>query len=123
MGKLSTRMTWFLSFVALLASVVAYAPSKREVDPTLIPRFGWSAGINPTGTGKCDSSSSCLSATYCQCQRWLRHQQPFESIWCGYRMPNRISHVFSSAGGVARWATDSERPASAFYCFRKDISD
>src|SRR6266702_7252683 len=44
----STRMTRLLSFLALLVSVVC-APSKRDVDPTLIPPFGWSAGVNPTG--------------------------------------------------------------------------
>ncbi|KAH8981818.1 hypothetical protein EDB86DRAFT_395716 [Lactarius hatsudake] len=53
MGKSS--MSLFLSFLALTASV-SCAPSKRDIDPGLVPPFGWSAGKNPTGTGNCDGA-------------------------------------------------------------------
>ncbi|KAI9566102.1 hypothetical protein HD554DRAFT_1224367 [Boletus coccyginus] len=29
---------------------------KRDVDPALVPSFGWQAGINPDGTGNCDGA-------------------------------------------------------------------
>ncbi|KAH9022301.1 hypothetical protein EDB84DRAFT_1274625 [Lactarius hengduanensis] len=48
-------MSLFLSFLALTASV-SCAPSKRDIDPSLVPPFGWSAGKNPTGTGNCDGA-------------------------------------------------------------------
>ncbi|KAI9436753.1 hypothetical protein H4582DRAFT_2156873, partial [Lactarius indigo] len=53
MGKPST--TLFLSLLALAASI-SCAPSKRDVDPSLVPPFGWSSGKNPTGTGNCDGA-------------------------------------------------------------------
>ncbi|KAI0292650.1 hypothetical protein B0F90DRAFT_1618174, partial [Multifurca ochricompacta] len=42
--------------LAMLVASVACAPSKRDVDPTLIPSFGWTAGTDPTGTGNCDGA-------------------------------------------------------------------
>lgn len=42
--------------IAVLAGSVAAIPfrvlpyqSKRDVDPTLVPSFGWQAGVNPDG--------------------------------------------------------------------------
>ncbi|KAG9311436.1 hypothetical protein JVU11DRAFT_8549 [Chiua virens] len=29
---------------------------KRDVDPSLVPSFGWQAGVNPDGTGNCDGA-------------------------------------------------------------------
>ncbi|KAH8986484.1 hypothetical protein EDB92DRAFT_1801852 [Lactarius akahatsu] len=49
-------MLLFLSLLALTASV-SCAPSKRDIDPSLVPPFGWSAGKNPTGTGNCDGAA------------------------------------------------------------------
>ncbi|KAI0060373.1 hypothetical protein BV25DRAFT_1871206 [Artomyces pyxidatus] len=40
----------------LLAISVASLPVKRDVDPSLIPQFGWQSGVNPTGTGNCDGA-------------------------------------------------------------------
>lgn len=36
-------------FAGLVASVAAAPMSKRDVDPSLIPSLGFSAGVNPTG--------------------------------------------------------------------------
>ncbi|EIM86113.1 uncharacterized protein STEHIDRAFT_122094 [Stereum hirsutum FP-91666 SS1] len=43
-------------FAGLVASVAAAPMSKRDVDPSLIPSLGFSAGVNPTGTGDCDGA-------------------------------------------------------------------
>ncbi|KAG1749122.1 uncharacterized protein EDB91DRAFT_1112577 [Suillus paluster] len=47
----------------VLAGSVAAVPfrvlrpqSKRDVDPTLVPSFGWPSGVNPDGTGNCDGA-------------------------------------------------------------------
>ncbi|KIJ62265.1 hypothetical protein HYDPIDRAFT_42037 [Hydnomerulius pinastri MD-312] len=48
--------------VICLAHIAAAFPfdfalrRKRDVDPTLVPSFGWVAGINPDGTGNCDGA-------------------------------------------------------------------
>jgi len=47
--------TAIISLATLVASVSA-APVKRDVDPALVPDFGHSAGLNPTGTGDCDGA-------------------------------------------------------------------
>jgi hypothetical protein len=44
-----------LPFAALLVAVSA-RPVRRDVDPALVPDFGFSAGVNPTGTGDCDGA-------------------------------------------------------------------
>jgi len=47
--------TAFVSFAALVS--VSAGPlrlSRRGVDPNLVPQFGISPGVNPTGTGDCD---------------------------------------------------------------------
>ncbi|KAJ7681519.1 hypothetical protein B0H17DRAFT_872131, partial [Mycena rosella] len=43
-----------VSVVALAVSVSALPVQKRGVDPNLVPQFGVSPGVNPTGTGDCD---------------------------------------------------------------------
>ncbi|OJA12028.1 hypothetical protein AZE42_02051 [Rhizopogon vesiculosus] len=47
----------------VLAGSVAAMPfrvlplqSKRDVDPALVPSFGWQSGVNPDGTGNCDGA-------------------------------------------------------------------
>jgi len=43
--------------LALATSMASARPHlKRDVDPALIPQFGFSAGLNPTGTGDCDGA-------------------------------------------------------------------
>lgn len=37
-------------------AVAAAAPAAGGVDPSLVPQFGFSAGVNPTGTGDCDGA-------------------------------------------------------------------
>lgn len=37
-------------------AVAAVAPAAGGVDSSLIPQFGFSAGVNPTGTGDCDGA-------------------------------------------------------------------
>ncbi|KAJ8593892.1 hypothetical protein M405DRAFT_785314 [Rhizopogon salebrosus TDB-379] len=45
--------------------------SKRDVDPALVPSFGWQAGVNPDGTGNCDGAVSGTNGkpiqVPCQC--------------------------------------------------------
>jgi len=45
-----------LSALAIFTSAFARPHPKRDVDPALIPEFGFSAGLNPTGTGDCDGA-------------------------------------------------------------------
>jgi len=42
--------------LSLAVSASPLEHSKRDVDPTLIPQFGFQAGVNPTGTGDCDGA-------------------------------------------------------------------
>jgi len=49
--KFSTAI-FSTAFIVTVASV----PVKRDVDPNLIPDFGFAAGKNPTGTGDCDGA-------------------------------------------------------------------
>jgi hypothetical protein len=45
--------TIFVPAAAVLVASVASLPiSKRNVDPALVPDFGFRSGVNPTGTGK-----------------------------------------------------------------------
>jgi len=44
--------TALLAFAATLFTSVSSHPVKRDVDPALIPQFGFSAGVNPTGNYK-----------------------------------------------------------------------
>ncbi|KAI0265544.1 hypothetical protein BC834DRAFT_164963 [Gloeopeniophorella convolvens] len=47
----------FVSFATLVASgACGPAHAKRGVDPSLVPQFGWQAGVNPTDTGNCDGA-------------------------------------------------------------------
>jgi len=41
---------------AVLATSVSSVPTKRDVDPALVPQFGHAADVNPTGTGDCDGA-------------------------------------------------------------------
>ncbi|KAI5831686.1 hypothetical protein K523DRAFT_165115 [Schizophyllum commune Tattone D] len=43
-----------LSLLATVLSTVLARPVRRDVDPSLVPDFGVTAGTNPTGTGDCD---------------------------------------------------------------------
>lgn len=43
-----------LSAAALLAASVSSVPFRRDVPVDLVPQFGVTAGVNPTGTGDCD---------------------------------------------------------------------
>uniref|UniRef100_A0A0W0GAE6 Uncharacterized protein n=1 Tax=Moniliophthora roreri TaxID=221103 RepID=A0A0W0GAE6_MONRR len=45
--------TAFIAASAFVASISA-VPVRRDVDPALVPEFGLSSGLNPTGTGDCD---------------------------------------------------------------------
>jgi len=38
------------------ATVSSFPITRREVNDTLIPQFGFSSGVNPTGTGDCDGA-------------------------------------------------------------------
>ncbi|KZP26344.1 hypothetical protein FIBSPDRAFT_782267 [Athelia psychrophila] len=40
--------------VATLIATASGAPTKRDVDASLVPQFGLAAGLNPDGTGNCD---------------------------------------------------------------------
>ncbi|KAL0951892.1 hypothetical protein HGRIS_008549 [Hohenbuehelia grisea] len=42
--------------LAALYSTVCAAPVKRDVDASLVPDLGFTAGVNPTGTGDCDGA-------------------------------------------------------------------
>ncbi|KAN0120838.1 hypothetical protein V8E52_004107, partial [Russula decolorans] len=47
----------FVSLAILSATIVSSIPiTRRDVDETLVPQFGFSAGVNPTGTGDCDGA-------------------------------------------------------------------
>ncbi|TFK48753.1 hypothetical protein OE88DRAFT_1713870 [Heliocybe sulcata] len=41
---------------AVLIASVTSVPVRRDVDPSLVPEFGWEANVNPTGTGDCDGA-------------------------------------------------------------------
>jgi len=41
---------------AILIASVTSVPVRRDVDPNLVPQFGWEANVNPTGTGDCDGA-------------------------------------------------------------------
>lgn len=62
---------FFVSAVALVS--VSAAPlklSRRAVDPNLVPQFGISAGVNPTGTGDCDGVTNAAGVVVkipCSC--------------------------------------------------------
>lgn len=51
-----------LSTIILAGSVgaiplrVLSPQSKRDVNPALVPSFGWQSGVNPDGTGNCDGA-------------------------------------------------------------------
>ncbi|KAG2158058.1 uncharacterized protein EDB93DRAFT_1334955 [Suillus bovinus] len=51
-----------ISAIILAGSVTAIpfrilpSQSKRDVNPALVPSFGWQSGINPDGTGNCDGA-------------------------------------------------------------------
>ncbi|KAH9952506.1 hypothetical protein BC827DRAFT_1254247 [Russula dissimulans] len=52
-------MKWLSSFIVLgvFTATVSSAPiTRRDVDEALIPQFGFSSGVNPTGTGDCDGA-------------------------------------------------------------------
>ncbi|KAF8654612.1 hypothetical protein AX16_003524, partial [Volvariella volvacea WC 439] len=50
-------MKFSATFAAVfLAISVSARPVKRDVDPALIPEFGFQSGLNPTGTGDCDGA-------------------------------------------------------------------
>ncbi|KAG0706387.1 hypothetical protein DFH29DRAFT_1077039 [Suillus ampliporus] len=42
--------------VAAIPFRVLRPQSKRDVDPALVPSFGWQSGVNPDGTGNCDGA-------------------------------------------------------------------
>ncbi|KAI0035225.1 hypothetical protein K488DRAFT_43823 [Vararia minispora EC-137] len=44
-----------LALVATVSSV-PMAVRKRDVNPNLVPQFGFQSGVNPTGTGDCDGA-------------------------------------------------------------------
>jgi len=49
--------TIFVPAAAVLVASVASLPiNKRNVDPALVPDFGFKSGVNPTGTGDCDGA-------------------------------------------------------------------
>ncbi|ETW82137.1 hypothetical protein HETIRDRAFT_445021 [Heterobasidion irregulare TC 32-1] len=48
--------TVLVLFLAVLIASVASHPVKRDVDPSLVPQFGWQSGVNPTGSGDCDGA-------------------------------------------------------------------
>jgi len=50
------KFTTALMSAAVLATSVSSAPTKRDVNPALVPQFGHAAGVNPTGTGDCDGA-------------------------------------------------------------------
>jgi hypothetical protein len=52
--KFSTSV---LPFATILVASVASIPIRRAVDPALVPPFGHASGINPTGTGKLNSTT------------------------------------------------------------------
>ncbi|KAG6900640.1 hypothetical protein C0993_006744 [Termitomyces sp. T159_Od127] len=54
MMKLSLCVAPVVAAVALVSAV----PFKRDVNPSLVPEFGVTAGVNPTGTGDCDGTTN-----------------------------------------------------------------
>ncbi|THH17269.1 hypothetical protein EW146_g3502 [Bondarzewia mesenterica] len=49
-------LTALVYLSAVLIAAVAARPVRRDVDPSLVPEFGWQSGVNPTGTGDCDGA-------------------------------------------------------------------
>ncbi|KAH9059972.1 hypothetical protein EDB87DRAFT_1562677 [Lactarius vividus] len=96
MGKSSISL--FLSFLALAASV-SCAPSKCDIDPSLVPPFGWSAGKNPTGTGNCDGAvlgaDGLPVQVPCSCppDRALFIQDLNLNVAAGYSVNNTVVEV------------------------------
>jgi len=45
-------------FSAVLVVCVSSVPVRRDVDPSLVPSLGATAGKNPTGTGDCDGAAN-----------------------------------------------------------------
>lgn len=43
---------------AVAVALVSAIPWKRDVDPSLVPEFGVTQGVNPTGTGDCDGTTN-----------------------------------------------------------------
>lgn len=55
------KLDKIIGFVCLAQVTLAFPLSsglkhKRDVDPSLVPSFGWKSGINPDGTGNCDGA-------------------------------------------------------------------
>ncbi|KAG6902538.1 hypothetical protein C0995_015356 [Termitomyces sp. Mi166 len=48
------KLSLYVAPVLTAACLVSGIPFKRDVDPALVPEFGVTAGVNPTGTGDCD---------------------------------------------------------------------
>ncbi|KAL4063771.1 hypothetical protein V8B97DRAFT_673491 [Scleroderma yunnanense] len=56
-----TKLVKIIGVVCLARVALAFPLSlgikpKRDVDPSLVPQFGWQSGINPDGTGNCDGA-------------------------------------------------------------------
>jgi len=50
-------LSGFVSLSILSATIVSSIPiTRRDVNEALVPQFGFSAGVNPTGTGDCDGA-------------------------------------------------------------------
>ncbi|KIO19170.1 hypothetical protein M407DRAFT_11539 [Tulasnella calospora MUT 4182] len=63
-----------LSSLAVLIVTAAYASGyplsqwrKRDVDPAIVPDFGFESGVNPTGTGDCDGAPGTNVKIPCFC--------------------------------------------------------
>ncbi|KAH0586436.1 hypothetical protein H2248_007671 [Termitomyces sp. 'cryptogamus'] len=48
------KFSLYVAPVFATVGLVSGVPFKRDVDPALVPEFGVTAGVNPTGTGDCD---------------------------------------------------------------------
>ncbi|KAG8918413.1 hypothetical protein FRC00_012506 [Tulasnella sp. 408] len=64
------KLSSFAILFATAAYVSAYPLSqwrKRDVDPSIVPDFGFESGVNPTGTGDCDGAPGTNVKIPCFC--------------------------------------------------------
>lgn len=64
------KLSSFTVLIATAAYVSAYPLlhwRKRDVDPAIVPDFGFESGVNPTGTGDCDGAPGTNVKIPCFC--------------------------------------------------------
>ncbi|KAG9018799.1 hypothetical protein FRB90_009450 [Tulasnella sp. 427] len=88
-----------LSSVTILLATAAYVSAypllhwrKRDVNPAIVPDFGWESGVNPTGTGDCDGAPGTNVKIPCFCPppRDVMLKALNENIAAGYSVNNTV---------------------------------